>query len=162
MTLIFVDVEAAGDTPITGIMSEFGAVEFKTRQYYHGRIHETTPHPDNPAIPIIGQQLRPRIDVMFEFSTWIFDVSRGNRPTFVSDNPAYDWMWIAAAFDLCGINNPFGHSARRIGDFYAGLCGDFYTRQKWKNLRETPHDHHPVNDAMGNVEAMHRLMQGER
>lgn len=158
MTLIVVDVEAAGTTPVTGTMTEFGAVEFKTRKFFHGQTHLTTPHPDNAAIPVISYQVRSLPEVMFEFRDWIASVTWDKRPIFVSDNPAYDWMWIACAFDACGIQNPFGHSARRIGDFYAGLTRNFYTKQEWKKYRNTPHDHNPVNDAMGNVEALHTLM----
>ena len=58
--------------------------------------------------------------------------------------------------------NPFGHSGRRIADFYAGLVGDFRSTQKWKRLRRTKHDHHPVHDALGNAEALIRLLNGER
>jgi hypothetical protein len=58
--------------------------------------------------------------------------------------------------------NPFGHSGRRIGDFYAGPVGDFHNTQKWKRLRRTKPDHHPVNDALGNAEALIRLLNGER
>ena len=59
-------------------------------------------------------------------------------------------------------NNPFGYSARRIGDFYAGLIGDFKDASSWKRLRITKHDHHPVHDAMGNLEAFERLLKGDR
>jgi hypothetical protein len=31
-------------------------------------------------------------------------------------------------------------------------------RAKWKHLRQTPHDHNPVNDAKGNAEAF-RVIQ---
>lgn len=161
MTFIFVDVEARGQSPINGTMTEFGAVEFKTRQTFHGRIWEGTPDPANPAFPVVGKQIHSPNEVMWRFATWIEMLSR-DRPVFVSDNPAYDFMWIAAEFDRCGMKNPFGHSARRISDFYAGLMGDFSKTQEWKKLRVTPHDHNPVNDAMGNVEAMHRLLAGER
>jgi hypothetical protein len=51
---------------------------------------------------------------------------------------------------------------RRIADFYAGLVGDFRSTQKWKRLRRTKHDHHPVHDALGNAEALIRLLNGER
>jgi hypothetical protein len=34
--------------------------------------------------------------------------------------------------------------------------------QKWKRLRRTKHDHHPVHDALGNAEALIRLLDGER
>ena len=58
--------------------------------------------------------------------------------------------------------NPFGHSGRRIADFYAGLVGDFRNTQRWKRLRRTKHDHHPVRDALGNAEALIRMLDGER
>jgi hypothetical protein len=77
----------------------------------------------------------------------------------VSDNPAYDFQWINYGFDKYVGENPFGHSARRIGDFYAGLCRDFIKTQEWKELRITKHDHNPVNDAMGNLEAFEQLLQ---
>jgi hypothetical protein len=40
--------------------------------------------------------------------------------------------------------------------------GDFRAASKWKKLRITKHDHNPVNDAMGNVEAFERILKGER
>jgi hypothetical protein len=55
-----------------------------------------------------------------------------------------------------------GDEAMRIADFYAGLRGDFYETQDWKRFRITAHDHNPVNDAMGNVEAFERLLAGDR
>jgi hypothetical protein len=58
--------------------------------------------------------------------------------------------------------NPFGHSGRRIADFYAGLLGDFRKTQNWKRLRRTKHDHHPVHDALGYAEGLIRLFEGER
>jgi hypothetical protein len=81
---------------------------------------------------------------------------------FVSDNPAYDFQWINYGFDATLGRNPFGHSGRRIADFYAGLHRDFRRTQEWKRLRRTPHDHNPVNDAMGNVEAFSALLDAIR
>ena len=81
---------------------------------------------------------------------------------FVSDNPAYDFQWINFYFWRYFGENPFGHSGCRIADFYAGLVGDFRSTQKWKRLRRTKHDHHPVNDALGNAEALIRMLDGER
>jgi hypothetical protein len=86
----------------------------------------------------------------------------GERPLFVSDNPVYDWPPIHYLFlDHIG-ENPFGHSARRISDFYAGLNNDFWSSTRWKHLRITPHDHNPVHDAQGNAEAFQRILNGER
>jgi len=77
----------------------------------------------------------------------------------VSDNPAYDFMWIAGMYDYAGLPNPFGHSARRISDFWAGVNQNWSDTQSWKKYRKTAHDHNPVNDAMGNVEAFERIIQ---
>ena len=77
----------------------------------------------------------------------------------MSDNPAYDWQWIAGMFDRAGMDNPFGHSGRRISDFWAGLNRDWSDTQSWKQFRKTAHDHNPVHDAMGNVEAFEEIMR---
>ena len=53
-----------------------------------------------------------------------------------------------------GNGNPFGHSARRIGDLFAGFSRDVTKGSAWKRLRKTKHTHHPVDDARGNVEAL--------
>jgi len=55
-------------------------------------------------------------------------------PVFISDNPAYDWQWIAGMFDRAGMDNPFGHSGRSIGDFWAGLNRNWSDTQGWKRL----------------------------
>ena len=139
MGLIFVDCE--GVQVVEGRMREFGAVDFKTKATFHGKDDS--------------------IGTFTAFRDWLSKVSRG-RPIFVSDNPAYDWQGINYFFLKYFGENPFGHSARRLGDFYAGLVGNFYETQSWKRLRVTNHDHNPVNDAMGNVEAFERLLAGER
>ena len=150
MSLIFVDVEADFISPCPGIgpgMTEFGAVEFKTLISFHGR----------PA-----EELPPKLwkPVFEEFALWLSQFD--GRPIFISDNPAWDWQWINYHFHHLLGSNPFGHSARRIGDFYAGLVGDIYKSNDWKHLRITKHDHNPVHDAMGNVKAMKRMLAGER
>jgi len=143
--LIFVDCEGHGPAPTLndGALFEFGAVAYPARDTFHG----------------VGATL----ETFTKFADWIAQVcTSGLRPLFVSDNPAYDWEFINYYSHLFLKHNPFGHSARRIGDFYAGLMGDFTKSQDWKKLRVTIHDHNPVHDAMGNVEAFERLLQGER
>lgn len=156
---IFVDVEAYGRSPINGKMTEFGAVDRKTRKTFHGLIWKSQPSPNNPAIPLPSTELnRPLALVMADFTEWLSLLGK-ERPIFISDNPAYDWQWISAAFDKCDMDNPFGHSGRRISDFWAGLNRDWGETQSWKRFRKTPHDHNPVNDAMGNVEAFEEIMR---
>ena len=88
---------------------------------------------------------------MEDFAKWISENSVG-RPVFVSDNPAFDWQFINYYFHYYLDKNPFGFSARRIGDMYCGMVKDTFA--KWKHLRKTIHDHNPVNDAKGNAEAI--------
>lgn len=143
MSLVFVDCEGNGigaPGPAGGVMTEFGAVI-------------------NPVVTFHGKDNSRK--TFEDFCEWLRVNSKG-CPVFVSDNPAYDWQWINYHMWEYFGDNPFGHSARRISDFYAGLTGDWGNTQKWKRLRVTPHDHNPVHDALGNYEAFHRLLNGER
>lgn len=161
--LVFVDCEAVGPSPVSGCLTEFGCVHFTSRSTFHGQLFESTPDPITPAIPVPGERVAEDIDVVESLTIWLISVLPTNaRPVFVSDNPAYDWQWIAGMYDKAGVTNMFGHSGRRISDFYSGLVGDYSRTQGWKRLRQTVHDHNPVNDAMGNVEAFARLLAGER
>lgn len=163
MTWIFVDCEAQGPSPSTGKLTEFGAVEFETEQTFHGVIYDCTPDPANPAVSVAKSMVNLPQLVFAQFDRWLTQVCKpGSSRVMWSDNPAYDFQWINDGFHLHLGRNPFGHSARRISDYYAGLTGETRNTQQWKRLRVTPHDHNPVNDAMGNVEAMKRILAGER
>jgi hypothetical protein len=160
-SLVFVDCEATGPCPGMGELTEFGAVEYRTRETFHGILVESAPQEDNPHLSeVTGRRFDPVV-VFTAFERWLAEVCTG-RPIFISDNPAFDWQWINYGFYHALGRNPFGHSGRRISDFYAGLVGDFWHSQAWKHLRVTPHDHNPVHDAMGNVEAFERILNGER
>jgi hypothetical protein len=159
--LVFVDCEATGPCPGLGELTEFGAVEYQSRRTFHGVLFESRPRADDPALSErTGKGFDP-LRVFGDFERWLRSVTSG-RCIFVSDNPAYDFQWINYGFHHAVGRNPFGHSGRRISDFYAGLMGDFGQTQGWKRLQVTPHDHNPVNDAMGNVEAFERMLRGER
>jgi hypothetical protein len=157
--LIFVDCEARGTSPVNGTLTEFGAVHYPTRVSFYGQLYESQPDPENPAVPVVGKRINTGRDVARDFERWLAAVCDGGRPVMVSDNPAFDFMWIAGLFDSAGLPNPLGHSARRISDFWAGLNRDWGNTQRWKDMRKTKHDHHPVNDAMGNAEAFEQIIQ---
>lgn len=156
---IFVDCEALGVSAVNGTMTEFGAVNYRNRATFHGILFEGTPDPTNPAVPVVGKRVASDLQVAQKFSTWLREQCKNDRPIFVSDNVAYDWQWIAGMFDKAGMENPFGHSGRRISDFWAGINLKFSETQSWKKFRRTTHDHNPVNDAMGNVEAFEKIME---
>lgn len=92
-------------------------------------------------------------------------VKRGDDPAkaqyprgiMVSDNPGFDFQWMN--FELWNkLGVPLlGHSARRIGDAYAGLRKRPHETLGWKKLRVAPHDHTPKNDALGNAEAWNAM-----
>lgn len=153
---IFIDVEASTRTPMTGVMTEIGAVEFKSETTFYGKLWNFNPHPDIPALPVPTTEIGEE-DVMRKFHIWLG--SWNERVIMVRDNPAYDFMWVASYFDKFGLDNPLGFSARRIGDYWAGLRGSWGDSSGWKKYRKTKHDHNPVNDAMGNVEAFKAISE---
>lgn len=156
---MLVDCEARGPSPVSGTMTEFGAVHYDTRDTFHGVLFESSPDPDKPAVPVVGRRLASDFEVATDLAEWLGERFGNDRVVLVSDNPAYDFMWIAGMFDNAALGNPFGHSGRRIGDFWAGMHGDWTQTQGWKKFRKTPHDHNPVNDALGNAEALEHILR---
>jgi hypothetical protein len=53
-------------------------------------------------------------------------------------------------------SNPFGFHSIDLGSLYKGLVRD--TGQNFKHLRKTKHTHNPVDDAMGNAEALLHML----
>ena len=86
--LVFVDCEARGISPVNGVMTEFGAVHYLTRHTFYGQLFASTPDPENPAIPLVGERIAEDAVVAERFATWL---RVSGRPTMVSDNPAYDF-----------------------------------------------------------------------
>lgn len=70
---------------------------------------------------------------MLEFEEWLKLLE--DRVVFVSDNNGYDSQWVNYYFDKHSIENPFGHSSRRISDFWEGLNNSWMRTQDWKNFR---------------------------
>ena len=89
------------------------------------------------------------------------DVNAVKRPRclMVSDNPGFDFQWMN--FELLNKLNEqlLGHSARRIGDVWAGLRQRPYETMGWKKFRVAPHDHTPKNDALGNAQAWNTMWE---
>lgn len=157
---VFVDVEAAaGPSPFSGVMTEFGAVDFTTRETFHGVLRSAHLDPPDSGHYVLDDAFPPHDlgTVMAEFSRWLRALG-DSRLVMVSDNPAFDFMWIADGFDRAGLPNPLGYSARRIGDLHAGLSGNWLDTNGWKALGSTTHDHNPVNDALRNAEAFEELL----
>lgn len=159
---VLVDCEARGTSPVRGVLAQFGAVHYDTRATFHGRLFTGTPDPANRAVPLPGTRIASDELVARQLGAWLQEHLGNRRPVLVSDNPAWDFMWIAGMHDRAGLPNPFGHSGRRISDFWVGLNRDWSRTQDWKQLRRTPHDHNPVHDALGNAEALEEILRMAR
>jgi hypothetical protein len=162
MSYIVVDVEADGEIPYTYSMVCFGAVvlEPSLTKTFYGETKPISKLWKPNALKISGfsreehETFNDPVDVMRDFAIWIKENSVG-KPTFISDNLAFDWQWINWYFHTYYGSNPFGFSGRRIGDLYCGMKMNSGLNQEWKKLyRKTKHDHNPVNDAIGNAEAL--------
>jgi len=159
--MIIVDVESDGPCPVDYSMVCFGAVVVEdTSRTFFGR---TAPLPgakwDPQALAVSGHTREEHLTfmhpetTMLGFEMWLTSLGK-TKYQFISDNPAFDWQWINYYFHHFVGHNPFGFSARRIGDFYAGLVKNWRCANDWKSLRVTEHTHHPVDDAKGNAEAL--------
>lgn len=162
MSYIVVDVEADGEIPHKYSMVCFGAVvvEPSLSKTFYGETKPISDHwiPDALAVSGFTRQQHASFtepkEVMEAFAAWLVQNSVG-RPIFISDNLAFDWQWINWYFHWFTGKNPFGFSGRRIGDLYCGMKMDTGLNAEWKKLfRKTRHDHNPVNDAIGNAEAL--------
>lgn len=159
MSYIVVDVESDGPIPGEYSMVCFGAVvvEPSLSKTFYGQTRPISEkwNPDALAVSGFSRSEHERFDgpvkVMHDFAEWL-KVNSKDKPILISDNNGYDAMFIAYYFHKYYGKNPFGWSSRRIGDIYCGLVKD--SRARWKHLRKTNHDHHPVNDAKGNAEAL--------
>ena len=82
--LIFVDCEAKGKSPSTGKLTEFGAVAYPSKASFHGILEDKEPVEEK--------------EVFEKFDVWLTEITNGEKPIFVSDNPAFDWQWINDGF----------------------------------------------------------------
>ena len=161
MSYIVVDIESDGPSPARHSMVCFGAVLVSDRtKTFYGQTKPISDEyiPDALAVSGFSRDEHLMFDnpkeVMEAFEKWVLEVSDG-KPTFISDNPAFDWQWINFYFHKYLGRNPFGFSARRIGDLYCGIVKDASKNAEWKKLyRKTRHTHNPVDDCMGNAEAL--------
>lgn len=162
MSYIVVDVESDGGIIGKNSMVCFGAVVCRPglQDTFYGKTKPISDSYNPEALAVSGFTREEHLgfdnpqDVMWKFHDWLLEKSVG-RPILVSDNNGYDASWINYYFlDQIG-KNPFGWSSRRIGDLYCGMVKD--AQAGWKHLRDAPHNHHPVSDALGNAQALMKM-----
>lgn len=166
MSLVVVDVEADGEIPHKFSMVCFGAVvvEPDLSKTFYGKTKPISDEWKPEALAVSGFTREEHLtfdeptEVMKSFYGWVNSETNG-KAVFISDNLAFDWQWINYYFHFFIGKNPFGFSGRRIGDLYAGLEKDFFAASKWKKFRKTSHTHNPVDDALGNAEALLKIRE---
>lgn len=163
---ISVDIEADGPCPGLYSMTEIGAViveEGLTRTFY-GTLKPISNLWIPEALAVSGKTREACMafpapwDTMNDFNNWIKAevIDKGQRPMFLSDNNGFDWQFVNYYFWRFGENNPFGHSSTNLGSLYKGMVKD--TKKNFKHLRKTKHTHDPLQDSIGNAEAMLHMM----
>lgn len=154
-----VDVESDGPIPGDYSMISFGAVivDQDLDKTFYGKLKPISEKWIPEALAVSGftraevlEFDEPQI-VMGNFNQWLNENCK-NRPLFFSDNNGFDWQFINWYFIHFLEKNPFGFSSTNLCSLYKGLIKD--TFKNFKHLRKTKHTHNPVDDAMGNAEAL--------
>lgn len=158
------DVEASGPCPGKGDLLSFAAIVIEpglSRFFDSGNMRPECDEFDPGAYGAIGVTREEHLAAPYSieerilaFAEWLktLDVKNG-RFVMLSDNPGFDFGWMNFELHHKVGEGLLGHSARRIGDAWSGLRKRQRETQGWKKLRVSPHDHTPLNDAMGNAEA---------
>lgn len=164
MSIFVVDVESDG--PAAGLYSMvcFGAVKLDRALNirFRGACAPITSNfiPESLAVSGFDRARHEGFEspalVMPQFRDWLLQHNEG-KLVLLSDNNTFDGGFINYYMHAFAGGNPFGHSARRIGDFCAGLKGQWGASSEFKKLRQTAHTHDPVDDAVGNAEAFLEL-----
>jgi hypothetical protein len=159
MSYVMVDVESDGPIPGDYSMVCFGAVvvEPGLSKTFYGRLKPISEKHIPAALAVSGFSRAETLEfdepaeVMSRFAGWL-DESCDKRKIFISDNNGFDWSFVNWYLHHFTGANPFGHSSQNLGSLYKGLVAD--TFKSFKHLRQTRHTHDPVDDAMGNAEAL--------
>jgi DNA polymerase III alpha subunit (gram-positive type) len=162
MSYVMVDVESDGPIPGDFSMVCFGAVVVRLglSDTFYGQLKPISEKWSADALAVSGFTRDETLafdepkEVMERFHAWLRQ--HCPKPTiFISDNNGFDWQFINWYFHHFLGENPFGFSSQNLGSLYKGLVKD--TFKSFKHLRNTRHTHHPVDDAMGNAEALLKM-----
>ena len=159
MSYVMVDIEADGPIPGDYSMVCFGAVlvEPALERTFYAQLAPIADKWVPDALRVSGFSREETLQFadpaaeMARFEVWLQANVQG-RPIFVADNNGFDWQFINWYFHHFLGRNPFGFSSTNLGSLYKGLVKDTFA--SFKHLRKTRHTHNPVDDAMGNAEAL--------
>lgn len=169
---ISVDVEASGPTPASGSLISIGAcrVDDPDNSFYAElwpvpgvpwdarteRIHGLSPE------HLAEHGVAPEQGVR-GFADWIGTAAAGARPVMLGFNAAFDWLFVADAFQRYLARNPFGIAPLDLKALYMGRLGIERWAQTSKHyviqrLAVTlPHTHNALDDARMQAEVARAL-----
>lgn len=164
MTYVMVDIEADGPIPGDYSMVCFGAVvvDGDLSRTFYGKLRPISDRFVPEALAVSGFSREETLAFadpsaeMQRFSDWLAKECPG-RKIFIADNNGFDWQFINWYFHHFLGENPFGFSSQNLGSLYKGLVKD--VTKNFKHLRKTAHTHDPVDDALGNAEALLHMRQ---
>jgi DNA polymerase III alpha subunit (gram-positive type) len=164
MPYVMVDIESDGPIPGDYSMICFGAVivDAGLDRTFYGKLSPISEKFIPDALAVSGftrdqcLQFDPPKTVMEDFHAWLNANCQG-RMIFISDNNGFDWQFINWYFHHFLEKNPFGFSSQNLGSLYKGMQKDTFVN--FKHLRKTRHTHHPVDDAIGNAEALLQMKE---
>ena len=160
---VMVDVESDGPIPGDYSMLAIGAVvvEDGLQRTFKAYLRPISDKYDPEAMAVGGftREMVTRMDgshrnpaeVMQDFREWINSLGI-KSPIFIADNNGFDWQFVNWYFHHFLGKNPFGFSSQNLNSIYKGLTRSAF--ESFKHLRKTRHTHDPVDDAMGNAEAL--------
>lgn len=167
MSYYFVDVEADGPCPGLYSMIEVGVVVIHKEENlligesFYSNLSPVSKYWISDALAVSGYSRDdtlkfkdPKI-AMEELNEFISNTNKGYRPIMIADNAGFDWQYVNYYFHTYIGNNPFGYSCISLTSLYKGF--DKNIRSSFKRLRNTKHDHNPVNDARGNAEVFIKI-----
>lgn len=157
--LVSVDIEADGPCPGLYSMISLGAVivEDGLERRFYGEFKPITNKWIPEALDVSGFTRVQCMDfpnaeeTLHKFKEWLA-IECPNGCIFIADNPGFDFAFVNYYFINFFDKNPFGWSARRIGDLFCGVMKDGW--YQWKKHRKTKHSHNALDDALGNAEAI--------
>lgn len=149
VTLISVDIEAAGPSPSNYAMLSIGGClvdepSTEAPDHFYAELQPDRDNATDSAMSVGGFTLEglrasgtdPKT-AMQQFADWIDSVTPdGSRAVMVGFNAPFDWMFVADYFDRYLGRNPFGHSALDIKAYYMGVTGESWSKTAMVHVAE--------------------------
>lgn len=168
---IIVDVETDGPIPGDNSMLSLGACTLdEPEQTWYTEIKPIRLASYNPqTVEFLKNNGLDREEVkkngmfpnlaMESFDRWLTEVAQGDRLRFVSDNAAFDPMFVFWYLHHFVGTCQFGFGALSLTSLYAGITGEMKRANEYKKkYRTVGHSHNALDDSRGNAGALRTMI----